>query len=476
MVWKETTKPIFTEEAPEELEREKQFESGADQFTYIEKTKGRDGEIKEKVKVSIEKVTDYLLSRYYFKTIFGSKGDTIYLYENGIYNLRARELIKTQVESLLRSKCSNHIVAEVFEKIKRKTAIDKEEFDKIPEELICLNNGIFNIKTKELISHNPEYYFKTKLDIDYDSENKNEKIVNFIEEVCYPENVPVIQEWLGFCLYRKYFIKKAMILFGEKNTGKTVFLNILTKFIGGQKNFSGISLQRIASKDKFSISFLKDKLINVYDDLSSDDLKDAGGFKIAVGGGYATGEHKFGDSFQFLNYAKNIFATNTIPSVNDIDDDAYYERWMPIPFDNQVEGEKQDNFLFDKITTPEELSGLLNWALQGLSRLLENGKFSYNKDSDEIKKIMQRQSNPLVAFAQDVLIRDDGNKISKENMFRIYSKWCQDKEVPRMSKEQIGRNLAKHTNYMISKGGKERIWENVNVRNNHDTFDTFLKT
>ncbi len=420
-------------------------------------------------KISIPRIVEHLLKEFTFKTIYGKKDETIYFYNNGIYNLRGREMIKTKTEELLKSKATTNIVNEVLEKVKRKTSIDMEEFNNIPENLVCLNNGVLNVTNKELLPFDSSHYFKNKIPIKYDEKKKCEKILKYIEEVCYPEDVPVIQEFFGFCLYRRYFIKKAIILFGEKNTGKTVLLNILTKFIG-KENCSGISLQRIASKDKFSLAFLKDKYINLYDDLSANDLNDAGGFKIATGGGFITAEYKFGDSFQFLTYAKNIFATNHIPNVKNIDDDAYYERWIPIPFDNQISKDKQDNFISDKITLEDEMSGLLNWALEGLSRLLDNGEFSYKKSSEEIKVLMQRQNNPLVAFSNDSLIRDDGNKITKEMMYKIYTKWSQDKKVPRLSKEQLGRNLGKYTNYIIAKGGKERVWENVNVIGAYDIF------
>jgi|TARA_Y100000034_G_scaffold87714_1_gene105189 putative DNA primase/helicase len=427
---------------------------------------------KGKEKVSIPKVTSHILFNYYIKTIYGRKEETVYVYNNGIYEERGKELIKSKTEKLLKEKCTSHIVKEVFEKIKRNTAINQVKFNHIPLNLICLENGILNVKTKELIKFNPDYYFKNKIPIKYDKESKTTKILQFINEIFYPEDIPVIQEFLGFCLFKRYFIKKAIILFGEKNTGKTVFLNILTKFIG-ELNTSGVSLQKIASKDKFALSYLKDKYTNIYDDLSVDDLKDAGGFKIATGGGYITAEYKFGDPFQFMTFAKNIFATNTIPNVKDINDDAYYERWIPLCLHNQISKEEQDTFLFERITTDEELSGLLNWALIGLDRLFEKGSFSFDKTSEEIKGIMQRQNNPLVAFVDEVLKQQNGNKISKEIMYRIYSKWCQDKKVPRLSKEQLGRNLAKYTNYIIAKGGKERVWENVNIKPNSYTYDTF---
>lgn len=434
------------------------------EFIYIDE--------KGKEKISIPKVTEYLLNKFTFKTIFGRKDELVYFYNNGIYEQRGREIIKTEVEIILNYRCSTQIVNEIFEKIKRSTAINYDKFQEIPIDLICLNNGILNLKTKELLPFDPEYYFKTKIPIDFIPEIESELTLKFIYDMCYPEDVPIIQEWFGFCLYRRYFIKKAIILFGEKDTGKTILLNVLNKF-AGEKNVSGISLQKIASKDKFALSSLKDKYVNIYDDLSADDLKDAGGFKIATGGGYITAEYKFGDSFQFMTFAKNIFSTNKIPNVKDINDDAYYERWIPLCFDNQIPKKEQDKFLFEKLTTKEELSGILNWALEGLNRLLKDGKFNYNKNSEETKLIMQRQNNPLISFVMEVLENEDGNRVSKEIMYQVYSKWCQDKKVPRLSKEQLGRNLAKHTNYLIAKGGKERVWDNVKINQSYDIFDAF---
>jgi len=449
------TENLLKEMKKEDDNKEEELIEG--EFTYIDRSGN-----KPKEKVSIPKIVDHLMMIYDFKTIYNTRDEIVFVYDEGIYINKGKELIKTEVERLLDTKCVSSIANEVFEKIKRKTNISQDKFDIIPTELICCENGIYDIKEDKFKRFSPEFYFTSKISSTYKEDVIATNFLKFIEETLYPEDIPIVQEWFGFCLYRKYFLKKAMIIFGEKNTGKTILLNILIRFMG-QKNVSGISLQRIASKDKFSISFLKNKLANIYDDLSSDDLKDAGGFKIATGGGFATGEHKFGDSFQFLNYAKNLFATNHIPNVKDIDDDAYYERWIPLPFDNMVSKEKLDPFLMDKLTTEEELSGILNWALKGLKRLLNNGKFSYNKSSDEIKLIMQRQNNPLVLFTEEILHQEDGNNVTKEIMFQTYSKWCQENKVPRMTKEQLGRNLGKYSNYIIAKGGKERTWENVQI-------------
>lgn len=431
----------------------------------------------KRFKVSIPKLTDYLLNKYVFKTIYGRNIEEIYVYDRGIYILKGKEIIETEAEKLLGNHSSNHIINEVVEKIKRTTSISKEVFENIPTDTICLENGIFDTKSWKLIEHNPNYYFKTKIPVFYKEESKCENFIKFIEEVLYPEYIPVIQELFGFCLYRKYFIKKGMIWVGEPDTSKTTLINILIVFLG-EVNKSGISLQRITHNDKFGLSSLYNKYLNVYDDLSSKDLEDIGGFKIATGGGYITAEYKFGEPFQFMSFAKQLFATNKIPPPKEEVPLGYYERWIVIPFGNVITEEEKDSFIIDKLTTKEELSGILNWALIGLGRLLQNQKFSYNKTVEEVKKIMTMSGNPLIRFVEDVLLENPKNKISKEQMFEIYCAYVKEKGLPRLSKEQLGRQLYKVAPFIIPKRDSERYWDNVSLKVNpcvsKDTIDTIL--
>ena len=112
----------------------------------------------------------------------------------------------------------------------------------------------------------------------------------------------------------------------------------------------------------------------MYDDLSFKDINDNGTFKMLTGGGTVTAEVKFEDQFQFENYAKLIFTCNKIPSVTDTDDEAYFSRWVLVRFEHKTE--TPDKFLVEKMTTGEESSGILNFALEGLCRLIETQEFS----------------------------------------------------------------------------------------------------
>ncbi len=470
--------PEIQEEPSEEKISRKEYEQTEDEFTYIEKTKGRDGEVKETVKVSIGKVTDYLLTKYNFKTIFGSKTDKIYFYENGMYISKGKTKIKIEVEYLLDNKCTTHIVNEIIEKVKRKTEIDEELFEKFSDnnlDLIPLKNGVYSINKKKLLDHSQENLFTFQIPINYNPKSKCELFEKFLEEVLYPEEIEVIKEWFGFHLYRKYFIKKGIILLGEKDTGKTTLLDVLIGFIG-EKNKTGIALQKITGGSDFTKLSLKDKHGNMYDDLSSKDLNDGGGFKIATGGGHISAEVKFGDYVQFISFAKQSHATNRIPPNKDVDDKAYYGRWMPLQLDNVIGN--PDPFLKNKILSEESLSGILNIALDRLDKLLKERKFSYNKTDEEVQVIMERSGNPLIAFVSDVLEESDNGIITKEEMYQAYSLWAKKTENPRLSKEQLGRNLEKNCKFIIAKKGTQkqgRYWNNVSFKGNYSTFLTFKK-
>ncbi|MDD3772708.1 MAG: phage/plasmid primase, P4 family [Weeksellaceae bacterium] len=425
--------------------------------------------------VKVDKVVEEIKKWNKFITIFGKKNEEIWYYDDGIWKSNGREIIQIETERLLQKYAKTNVVMEILNKIKRQTAIDREVFDNVPKELLPLKNGIYNFKEDKLISYSPKYYFKSKINIEYNPEAKPRKWLKFVEETFYPDDIPVVQEWFGFCLYRDYFIKKGFIGVGIGDTGKSVFQNVLMKFFG-INNICGLSLQKLTKENSFSKSSLYGKYVNLYDDMSSKDINDGGGFKMVTGRSPITAEYKFGDEFQFLNFAKMTFCCNKIPPIKDTDDITYYNRWLPIPFENVVEESEQDKFLVEKLTLPEELSGILNWAIEGLKRLLKNGKFSYKKSPQEIKLMMEKSSHQLADFVQECLVEEEGNKITKEEMYEFYVVWAKEKNKAIDTKDRVSKNLRRYAPFILDKRkSNERYWLNVNFNVNNDINDIYSK-
>ena len=139
----------------------------------------------------------------------------------------------------------------------------------------------------------------------------------------------MLQEIIGYCLYKGYPIQKAIMLVGSGSNGKSVFIQLLQHFLGVYHCASN-SLQKLAV-NRFSLSSLHGKLANLFADLSSSSLSDTSIFKMLTGGDLIQAEKKFKDEFSFTNYAKLIFSANAIPKSPD-DSDAFFRRWIIIVF------------------------------------------------------------------------------------------------------------------------------------------------
>jgi len=419
-------------------------------------------------KVDIDKVSDHIIKNFDIKTITGIKNDDIYTYKDGVWMLKGRGLIKAEAEQLLGRYAKNNIVYEILEKIKRKTTTSIEEFEKVPEYKRCVMNGVLDIEDVNNIKwleHSKEYNFKIKLPIYYDDEAKCPNIDKFFEETFYPEDIPQVLEWFGHHIPNKYIFKKAVIAHGPKHTGKTVFINLLSSFVG-DGNKTGLSLQKISVGKSFDLHSLKNKVANIHDDLSSKDLSEAGGFKMAVGDGYITGEKKFGDYHTFKNSAKHTFTCNIIPPINDIDDEAYYDRWLLWELDNVIDKKDKNINLINELTTKEELSGLFNKAIMYWVSLIKRNYFYKEKECEEIKSLMVKSGNSYSKFATDMLVEEIGSKVTKEEMHNQYCHYCnsQEPKISPQTKTNLGKQLPRYAPYLISsKSNSERYWLNVNI-------------
>lgn len=417
--------------------------------------------LKQQKEMSYE-ITKYLINKYHVKTI-GERIRDIYIYKDGVYVLGINYL-KAEIQAILEEYATTNNKNNIIEAIKDSTIAELKDFN-IDKNFINLNNGIFNIKNNEFIPHSPEYLFFTKIPVDFDINAKCPVIEKFMDEILPEDYKKIIIEWFGFCLFRNYFIKKAIIFVGEKDTGKSTLIKLFERFIG-KDNVSGISLQKIVS-DKFASSYLYNKHINVYDDLSASDIKDNGLFKIATGGGVISGEKKFGEQFQFQSFAKLTFACNKIPDVKDTNDDAYFSRWIIVPFLAEIT--KVDKFLTDKMTTKEELSGLLNWALLGLNKIIRKQDFSYGKPPEEIKKEMLLSGSMVANFAKDCLEEETDAWVSKDAMYEECARYAKLNNLPIVNKQFLGRKLPNHSGYIID--GSKTVetkqvqgWKNVKIK------------
>jgi len=147
------------------------------------------------------------------------------------------------------------------------------------------------------------------------------------------------------------------------------------------------------------------------------------------------GKHR--DSFSFQPYCKLVFSTNKLPPVRDDEVDAFFKRWLIVEFPYQFEddpGKRKE--ILESCTTDEEKSGILNWALEGLRRLLRTGKFTADEgDSAKIRDRWMRETNPAYDFLTTHVERDPTGAIMKKNLWTRYLTWREEQGLPTIERQ-----------------------------------------
>lgn len=378
-------------------------------------------------------LADDIMKDYIFKT--PRDNETIFLYQNGVYKDIAEPVIKEECNKRLGEYLLKNRANEVIFNIKASTYIDRNT---TPRHLINIKNGLFNVETMELQEHDPEIFTITQIPITYNPDMDCPKIKNFIEEIAEPDDIPLLQEVCGYCLYRSGLFQKAFLLFGPKKAGKSTFLKLLTTFLG-KENTSNVALQDLA-KNKFSIAELYGKAANIVSDISAEGLQQTATFKQLTGEDYVKAERKYRDPFSFDNYAKLIFSCNKIPRTDD-HDDAYFRRWQIIGFSNCFIGDECDPNLLEKLTTDDELSGMFNWAIAGLELLLKNRKFSNEATIEETRSLYLQKSDDIENYLNEYTVLDVDGNITKEELYRKFMLYCKEKRITPIKKKSFTTNV-----------------------------------
>ncbi len=413
-------------------------------------------------------IAKYLTERFNIITV-GEKEREMSVYRDGVYRRAENEVIYPEMQRILGENITKNAKSETFHKIADMTSHPRSVFESAPLNFIPLANGVFDLQTKELLPHDSKYRFTYQFPVQYVADATCPNTEAFFAQVLDPEQVLVMQEWLGYYFYRQYLFKKAIILVGEGDTGKTTLLETIIHMIG-KDNISSVSLHKMSS-DKFAAAHLYKKHGNIVDELSAQDVKDTGNFKIATGGGSISGEYKFGNQFSFNNFSKLTFACNRIPDVQDFDDEAYFNRWMILRFEKTI-AKKIPNFIAT-LTTEEERSGLFNYAMVGLERLLKQGQFSYYKNAVDTKLEMMKSGSSIAIFTAENVEQEAGKEMSKSEMYEAYTNFCLSRELATETMDMFGKKFLFYVSYASegliydvesSKGKRVRGWRNVKVK------------
>jgi P4 family phage/plasmid primase-like protien len=286
----------------------------------------------------------------------------------------------------------------------------KLEFIRCADHEIPVRNGVVDVLTGKLRQHRKQDYLDSVLPVDFDPDACADAFIKALKDWfgnalgVADDRAEALIDFFGYVALPHARFKKALFLHGEGDSGKSVPLKLLRRFVGDE--FS-CSLGVEEMDDPVKRAVIKHKRLNILTELSSDAMIRDGGFKTMV----STEEPillnpKYEAPHTYVPIAKHVIAANNLPTINDRSA-ATFNRLLPIPFTRVFAADEQDEGLFARLTTPEAMSGLLNLAIVGARRLLNRGgKFVTPKAGLDLARTMKEDSNPFYQFVAARMIED----------------------------------------------------------------------
>ena len=261
----------------------------------------------------------------------------------------------------------------------------------------------------------------------------------YISDLFYDDDIPVVQEFLGYCLIPSTRAQAAMFIKGDGGEGKSVLTSII-KMIWG----ATASTEKLASieNDRFALANMENKLINVDDDLQTEKLDSTDKIKTLVTARVPLPiERKGIQKKDAVLYTRLLCIGNVFIGSKFDHSDGFYRRQLLVNVKPKTR-KKDDAFMIDKIEN--ELPGVLNWCLIGLTRLLSNGyHFTTSQRMQDLIDGAKKEDDNTIEFAEDRgwIIPDPEGKTRASDLWFLYCLWCEHNAEDPIKKRTFGLRI-----------------------------------
>lgn len=313
----------------------------------------------------------------------------------------------------------------MLELLKAEVPIVPEKLDRDPW-LLNVQNGILNLRTGEMDRHNAHLYITKLAPVKYDPDATCPMWLSFLDRVMVGNKdlVVFLQQAVGYALTGDVGEQTLFIPYGTGANGKSTFTETIAALLGDYALQTPAETLLMKRNDSIpnDIARLKGARF-VYAVESEQNRRMAEAFvKQITGGDTVTARFLHAEFFEFRPECKLFLATNHKPTIRG-QDHAIWRRIKLIPFNVRIPEEEQDRRLKQKLKT--ELSGILNWALEGCFDWIRNGLFFPEQVQIATQEYRDRM-DVLADFLYERCDVDVPDGILSSDLYRAYKTWCDD--------------------------------------------------
>ena len=307
---------------------------------------------------------------------------------------------------------------------------------------IRLKNGIYHLADGTF--QESRLFCRNRLPVAYNPKAaKPERWLAFLNELLEPEDIPTLQEYLGYCLIPCTKGQKMMFLLGKGGEGKSRIGLVLKNLMGDA--VSNGSIQKVETS-RFARADLENRLLMVDDDLNMNALPKTNYIKsIVTAEAKMDVERKGIQSYQSDIYARFLcFGNGALTALYD-HSDGFWRRQLVLTTKDRPANREDNPFLVEALSA--ELEGILLWCLEGLQRLLRNSyKFTVNPKAAANLETIKRNSNNVLDFldSEGYFRYKADFSISSKDLYEIYKLWCEDNACHPVSAARLSSEVSQN--------------------------------
>jgi putative DNA primase/helicase len=375
--------------------------------------------------------------------------DSIWYFDGQIYQNQGKEYIKNLIYSTAGDLADKKLVNEILDRIGSKLRLSPVVFNPNPA-LLGVDNGVIDCSTGSFRPYARQDLITGKLAVSYDKNARCPEIIKFVESVTPNSNDRItLIDIIGSGAYRKALHYIAFLI-GHGSSGSSTFIHLLQAFYGAE-NTEAIPLNELVERP-FALSSLKNVRFSVGQEIEA--VKKAGTSRIKEisGGDWISADVKNKERARFKGWTKLIFKGNAVPRFTDTTwafRRRFVEIKLPYKFVPEVDhGElnqrKMDPDIEEKITTPAELSGLLNLVLTRLPEIIRNKRIHQTKGQyEEYRQQVDSVTSFLDLFCT-YYPESRSIRIPVKDIYGHFLNWCDLIMGNQVDVRQFGRYIKHH--------------------------------
>ena len=234
--------------------------------------------------------------------------------------------------------------------------------------------------------------------------------LRFLSELFEEDDIPTLQEFIGYCFIPSTKGQKMLIITGKGGEGKSRIGLVMKSLLGANMNTGSIAK---VETNQFARADLEHELVLLDDDMKLEALPQTNYIKAIVTAELPMDlEKKSEQSFQGDLYVRFIALGNgTLISLYDRSV-GFFRRQIILNTKDKNPNRKDDPYIGEKMCA--EAEGIFLWALEGLKRLIQNDyKFTVSEAAKANMEAAVADGNNAIEFlASDSYIEFSQDSVS----------------------------------------------------------------